>query len=302
MGRSAFGIIGGDNRQIYLARSIQEDGREVYISCLENASRTAGLRHVSLRALAERCDTVILPLPATRDGRYLNTPLSNLEVMLDHDFARLFLESRVFGGMLPKLTASSPLWRGIDCRDYYTREELVTGNAYLTAEGAIGLVVQEYEGALGGSECLVTGFGRIGKALCGMLRGMGARVFCSARRASDLTVIRAMGCEALTYGRLKRPYDIVFNTVPARVLDAPVLEVQRPGTLLIELASAPGGIDLETAGSLGLRVLAAPSLPGRMSPKASGELIKETVYNMLKEEARSGYGEEIGQENRKEMV
>ncbi len=43
---------------------------------------------------------------------------------------------------------------------------------------------------------------------------------------------------------------------------------------------------METAGSLGLRVLAAPSLPGRMSPKASGELIKETVYNMLNEDRR----------------
>lgn len=286
MAKDIFGIIGGDERQIFLARSMQADGHEVLVCCLENARDTGGLRQTGLHSLAERCNIIILPLPATRDGRCLNTPLSNLEVWLDGDFARLFLNSRVFGGMLPKLTATSPLWRGIDCRDYYSREELVTGNAYLTAEGAIGLAVQEYEGGLGGSSCLVTGFGRIGKALCGMLRGMGAQVSCSARRASDLTAIRATGCQALGYGELARPFDIIFNTVPARVLDAPILESQKPGGLIIELASAPGGIDLETAGSLGLRVLAAPSLPGRMSPKASGELIKETVYNMLNEEGK----------------
>lgn len=286
MKKNIFGIIGGDERQIYLARSMQADGHEVLISCLENARDTAGLRQTGLHSLAERCGTVILPLPATRDGRCLNTPLSNLEVPLDGEFARLFLDSRVFGGMLPKLTATSPLWRGIDCGDYYSREELVVGNAYLTAEGAIGLAIQEYAGGLGGSQCLVTGFGRIGKALCAMLKGIGAQVSCSARRASDLTAIRATGCRALGYNELARPFDIIFNTVPARVLEAPVLEEQRADTLIIELASAPGGIDLEAAGSLGLRVLAAPSLPGRMSPKASGELIKETVYNMLGEHGK----------------
>lgn len=286
MKKDFFGIIGGDERQIYLARSMQADGHEVLISCLENARDTAGLRQTALHSLAKRCGTVILPLPATRDGRCLNTPLSSLDVSLDDDLAKMFLGSRVFGGMLQKLTATSPLWQGIDCEDYYSREELMVGNAYLTAEGAVGLAVEEYPGSLGGSRCLVTGFGRIGKALCGMLKGIGARVYCSARRTSDLTAIRAMGCRALNYSELARPFDIIFNTVPARVLDAPVLEKQTGGTLIIELASAPGGIDQETAGSLGLRVLAAPSLPGRMSPKASGELIKETIYNMLGEHGK----------------
>ena len=41
---------------------------------------------------------------------------------------------------------------------------------------------------------------------------------------------------------------------------------------------------LEAAEAAGVRVLLAPSLPGRMSPKASGELIQEAVYHMLREE------------------
>ena len=111
-------------------------------------------------------------------------------------------------------------------------------------------------------------------------------MLCSARKARDLTAIRSIGCEALCYNELGRPFDLIFNTVPALVLDAPVLRSQRGDTMIIELASAPGGIDLEEAGSLGLRVLSAPSIPGRMSPKASGELIKETVYNMLSEDRK----------------
>ena len=81
-------------------------------------------------------------------------------------------------------------------------------------------------------------------------------------------------------------YDLIFNTVPALVLDQRLLAETREDCVILDLASAPGGIDLEEAGSLGLRVLSAPSIPGRMSPKASGELIKETVYNMLSEDRK----------------
>jgi dipicolinate synthase subunit A len=163
----------------------------------------------------------------------------------------------------------------------------VAGNACLTAEGAIGLAIQEYKGALGGARCLVTGYGRIGRALCGMLRGMGAQVDCAARKAKDLTLIRASGCRAVAYQELGDRYELIFNTVPARVLGQRVLAAQSPEGLILELASPPGGVDLEAAGRLGLRVLPAPSLPGKLSPKASGELIKEAVYNIL-EEQRGG--------------
>ncbi len=159
----------------------------------------------------------------------------------------------------------------------------MVGNAFLTAEGAVGMAIQEYEGAVNGSRCLVTGFGRIGKALCLDLKGLGAAVDCCARKSQDLTAIRALGCRPLRYREAGGGYDLIFNTVPARVLTAQLLSRQRPDALIIELASRPGGVDLEAAARLGLRVREAPSLPGRMSPRTSGELIKETVYNMMEE-------------------
>ena len=248
---------------------------------------SGGLPQTDLAQLAAESQYILLPLPATRDGRTLNAPLSRREIPLDDGFARLFSGKTVLGGMLGPLTASSDLWRAADCHDYYAREELVAGNACLTAEGAIGLAIQEYKGALGGARCLVTGYGRIGRALCGMLRGMGAQVDCAARKAKDLTLIRASGCRAVAYQELGDRYELIFNTVPARVLGQRVLAAQSPEGLILELASPPGGVDLEAAGRLGLRVLPAPSLPGKLSPKASGELIKEAVYNIL-EEQRGG--------------
>lgn len=281
--KNAFGVLGGDRRQIYLARSIASDGYPVYISCLGEGEETSGLRTLSLREISETCGIILLPLPVTRDGQSLNAPFCEERVELNDSFASLFLEKDVYGGMMEKLYASSEVWGSVRSFDYYAREELMVGNAFLTAEGAVGLAIQAYEGALNGSSCLVTGFGRIGKALCVALKGLGAKVDCCARKASDLTAIRAIGCEPLQYRQVARAYDMVFNTVPAKVLTAPILSRQRKDTMLVELASQPGGIDLEAAQRLGLRVINAPSVPGRMSPKTSGELIKEAVYNMMEE-------------------
>ena len=87
---------------------------------------------------------------------------------------------------------------------------------------------------------LVTGYGNVGKALCLVLRGLGARVDCCARRRAAGEELVSLGCGALGFGPLEEGYEVIFNTVPARVLTREALGNQRPGTLLVELASAPG--------------------------------------------------------------
>ena len=281
--KGVFGVLGGDKRQIYLARAMAADGVEVRVSCLEQGEGLDTLEQVGYEKLMADCDIILLPLPVTRDGETLNTPLSRVRIPLDDDFATRLSSKTVYGGMMEKLLKTSPLWDSISAFDYYTREELLVGNAFLTAEGAIGMAIQEFGGALNSSRILVTGFGRIGKALCLSLKGLGVQVDCSARKAADLAAIRALGCTPVRYEEIKDAYDVIFNTVPAEVLTAPRLSCQRPDTLLIELASQPGGMDREAAGRLGLRVCDAPSLPGRMSPRAAGELIKDTIYHMIEE-------------------
>lgn len=280
---TVFGILGGDRRQIYTARSIAADGYPIYISGLEQCEGAQNFTQVTPRQLAARCTVIILPLPATRDGRTLNAPFCGSEIPLNDDFAAMLAGKTVYGGMMEKLYESSELWGGIEAYDYYAREELVTGNAFLTAEGAIAAAIIEHDGAINGSRCLVTGFGRIGKALCLALKGLGAEVYCCARKAKDLTTIRAIGCRPLQYREIDRAFDVIFNTVPAQVISARQLARQNADTLVLELASGAGGIDTQAAERLGIRVIKLPSLPGRMSPKNSGELIKEAVYNMMEE-------------------
>lgn len=280
---NTFGVIGGDERMKYLAQSIAADGYPVCVCGLEKLGTCRGAAECDLPQLAAKSSVILLPLPATKDGLFLNAPYAENEIRLDDDFARFFMHKTVCGGMLQRLTASSSLWREIEPEDYYRREELAVGNAIPTAEGAVGIAIREYPGTINGAKCLITGFGRIGKNLAIILRGMGAEVFCAARKKADLMQMRAFGVQPLTYREISRRFDLIFNTVPAKVLTSPVLMQQTRDTLIIELASAPGGIDLKRAEELHLHVIDAPSLPGRVAPKTAAEYIKEAVYNILEE-------------------
>ena len=76
----------------------------------------------------------------------------------------------------------------------------------------------------------------------------------------------------------------MVNTVPSRVLGAEQLAALKPGALVIDLASKPGGVDFDAAARLGVKVIWALSLPGKVAPVSSGEYIKNTVYHIMEEE------------------
>lgn len=281
---NSFGILGGDRRQIALAESIAMDGYTVYAFGFDEASFSKEVRKAGLKETIEHCENIVLPLPVTSDGVHLKMDYSEEQVVLDDGFAELFHDRQVFGGMMGKLYQTSELWDSISTFDYYTREEFTVRNAVPAAEGAVEIAMREYPGTVNGSRCLVTGFGRIGKILAWMLRGIGAQVTVSARKKADLAWIRSYGYDNAETSRMaEREYDIIFNTIPFPVFSRRILS-QLPGhPLLIDLSSPPGAVDLEAAEKIGIRVIHALSLPGKVAPKTAGEIIKETIYHILEE-------------------
>ena len=53
------------------------------------------------------------------------------------------------------------------------------------------------------------------------------------------------------------------------------------GKIIIELASAPGGVDRECAAHYGIKVIHAPSLPGKYAPKTAAEIIARAIGALL---------------------
>ena len=119
------------------------------------------------------------------------------------------------------------------------------------------------------------------------LAALGAKVSVAARKYDQLAWAQAMGFGGEHLAQLNGwlcGYDLIVNTVPARVLGEERLTELKNGCLVIDLASKPGGVDMEAARQLGVKVIWALSLPGKAAPVTAGKAILNTIYNILREQ------------------
>lgn len=254
MSKTCF-LLGGDERQRWAAQALLDAGLEV---------RCCGVPGMP-EALPAPADFVILPFPTLQGERLRGTAAPERTAV----FACCRRGTRVYGGGLSPLRQAL-LDCGAEPVELFGTEPLTTHNAVPTAEGAIALAVLHSPYRLHGAPCLVIGYGHIGRVLANKLHGLSARVTVAARRPSDRAAAEAFGLEADETGRYARglAYHFVFNTVPAPVLTQDQLAALLPGCLLLELASAPGGIPACTRTDV--TRIDAPGLPGKFCPASAG--------------------------------
>ena len=60
------------------------------------------------------------------------------------------------------------------------------------------------------------------------------------------------------------------------------LESINPDCLLIEIASAPFGIDFQCAKEKAFNVIKAGSLPGKVAPESAGEIIGRSILPIIR--------------------
>lgn len=253
-----FCMADGDARQQAAGRALREAG--------------------CIRGAPERADFLLLPMP-------LRTVTPG-QLDLLH---RVRAGTPVFAGRMDARAVTTIRRMGLTPVDYYTRSELASLNAVPTAEGCLCLLMQMRTRTLWESPVLVLGFGRVGQAVARRLAALGARVTVAARSPDQRAGARCCGCHAAPLTALERllpGFDAVVNTIPARVLPARLLGYLPRGAVIIDLASAPGGVDFDAAQAMGLQARLAPGLPGRCAPDTAGELIAQTILTILNEQGR----------------
>lgn len=258
-----FLVVGGDLRQNYLAATLSKIGKIYTLGLDKNAAATDTIPIERIEDIPCAIDYVIFPLPVTNDGVNVNMPNCGEKISLYSFLPHLKQNAVVFGGKVEK-EASIFTYKGFEVIDYLEREELTVLNAVPTSEGAIQIAMEELPTTIYGQKVLITGFGRITKVMVKALIGLGAKVSVTARKFSDLAWAEIYGCEAIHISELEKSlpqFDIVFNTVPAVLLDERRLSQLKDGCLVIDLASKPGGVDFDIAGKLGIKVIWALSLP-----------------------------------------
>lgn len=196
----------------------------------------------------------------------------------------------VFAGMPSQSAIDIFSKKQVQVLDYAKQEELALLNAIPTAEGCLKILMEMRTKTIWGSKVVVTGFGRIAKLLVRDFMVLGAKVTVIARSAAQRAEAQSWGCSTASLKELKElaiKNDIFINTVPSLLFTAQVLECMKAEAVIIDLASNPGGVDFEQAEKLQIPVQWAKGLPARCAPETAGQILAQTVQNMLEE--RGGF-------------
>jgi dipicolinate synthase subunit A len=279
MKNATFCIIGGDLRQVTVGKEFCSRGHKVILCGFDKfkGDDESIIFNSNPVAAITDSDFVILPLPYTKDKINIFAPLSNTLIPIS-DVKQLGKDKIFFGGMI-----EGDDW-GRKAFDYNASEEFKIHNAIPTAEGALSIALNESTETIHGCNTAVLGFGRIGRILGEMLKKLGSDVTIVHRSNKDDAWCSALGLPSSHIRDIKRTLadkKIIFNTVPHILLDKEVLASLRRDVIIIDLASAPGGVDYDEGKRQGLNIIKALSLPGKLSPVTAGKAIRKSISNII---------------------
>jgi dipicolinate synthase subunit A len=282
-------VLGGDHRQVMVAEALLALAATVKTLGLTGLPQLPRLIPApGLKEALTGAEVVILPISGADDRGIVRTSDSAVRIKVDAAFFDLMESGALLvTGKLPSSLKPMATERGIRVCEYAEQDGIAIPNAIPTAEGAIQLMMEKTPFTVDGSSCLVLGFGRVARALAPRLLALGATVTVAARNPEQLAEAAQMGCEPLTLTRLAEQLNqvaVVFNTIPALVLPAALLQKMAPETLIIDLASAPGGVDFEAAERFRIRAVLALGLPGKVAPLTAGRILATKLPGLIKQE------------------
>ena len=256
-------IVGGDSR-LRTAKHILEN-QNFFVDSLGLYPEDKGNIELS--------DILLLPVPTTKDGKTVFTPLTNRKILLSEIAEKCNNQL---------ILCCNYKFENKHSVDYNTLDSYALLNAVPTAEGAIKIAIENTTYTLWKSKVLVIGYGRVGKILADRLKNLGCFVTVSARNPKDFAHLDALGFNYINTESLNKnylDYDIIFNTVDFEVLNDNTLK-NCPCNLIIDLSSK-GGFNLETAKKCGIKAIKAPGLPGIIAPKTAAEILSNTITTVI---------------------
>ena len=275
-------IVGGDLRSVELAKLLLLDQNSVSIIGFTKDMIPDGVISASLEDIT-KADIIIAPMVLSYDDKVINAPFSPSKIKIK-DMLELIDHQVLFGGKVSDNVMNRIKMSGIKYVDMSKREEMAILNAIPTAEGAIQVAMEEMPITLHKSNCMVLGFGRIGKVLSRMLAGLGANVYVMARKEKDLAWIFASGYNGLHPGELNKQLahmDVIINTVPSNILHRDLLIGLKNDVVIIDVSSKPYGVNADVAKSVGVEVKFLPGIPGRVAPKTCAKYQRDIIYNII---------------------
>jgi len=289
-------FIGGDARQIEVIKKCSElDATISLIGFNQLQSEFTGASKEQLtKEVLKDVDALILPIVGTTDEGIVESIFSDQKVELTLEHLKSLPEHCViYTGMAKPYLKELAEKSNRALVQLLDRDDVAIYNSIPTIEGAIMMAIQNTDITIHGSNVVVLGLGRVGMTLARTMHCLGAHVRVGARKPEHLARIYEMGLVPFHLNELKAHVDdcdILFNTIPTPVVTAQVIANMPSNSLIIDLASKPGGTDFRFAERRGIKALLAPGLPGIVAPKSAGRILANVVTQLIMEQNNNQEG------------
>ena len=263
-------VVGGDERDPEIARLAAATGASVHAFGLPwpDEGVPGVTLEPTLQAAAAGADYLLLPIPLGV-GLTVYAPHASAPIVADRALLEMLAPgAHLFCGRVTPELRQATDEAGVEVHEYDPDRELMLLRAPAIVEGAIHQTVEHTDVTINDARVVVVGYGNIGSLLARQLRGLGAHVHVAARNPVQRAAAYADGATPLPLEELPAlapSLDMVFSTVPARVVGREVLERLPRGSLVLDIAPPPDHADLDLAAELGHRAVWARGL-GRRAP------------------------------------
>lgn len=283
-------IIGGDARQIEVIKKLTDLDAKVSLVGFDqldhefNGATKMPIDEVDFSEV----DGIVLPVPGTNLKGEVETIFSNektvlTEEMLKETPAHCMIFSGISNEYLDKITENSSR----RLVKLFERDDVAIYNSVPTVEGTVMMVIQHTDITIHSSNVMVLGLGRVGMSVARTFAALGAKVKVGARKSKDIARIVEMGLTPFHLSDIEeevKDIDVCINTIPKKIVSASVLSKMPLNTLVVDLASKPGGTDFRYAEKRGIKALLAPGLPGIVAPKTAGRIVANVLSKLLTED------------------
>ncbi|WP_158068769.1 dipicolinate synthase subunit DpsA [Domibacillus epiphyticus] len=278
-------IFGGDARQLEISRILSKNGYHVWMIGFNHIEKIDHAEQVHVDKLENLpIDLFILPVSGVKEGGEVESPYAGDPLLFTKEIASLLPERCIIisGIHTPELT-------DIVKREIlylFDREDVAIHNSIPTAEGTLLLAIMHTPITIHRSNVVVVGLGRVGLTTARLFQQTGAFVKTAVREPGKFARAIEMGLEPFYMEELNthiKNADIIINTVPSLVLTKDVIQNMKKKSLIIDLASQPGGTDFEAAKKAGIQAIHALGLPGKTAPETAGKILGHVIVDAARE-------------------
>jgi len=262
-------VVGGDRREQEIARLAATTGATV--RAFGFPWPEAGIAGVSLTdSAAEALDgarVALFPIPGIAPSGALFAPSASEAIIPDRAMlAAMRPPAHIILGWGDERLKAHASALGITLHEYEWDQDLMLLRGPAIVEGLLKVVIENTAITIHKARVAVVGQGSIGFLLARYMVALGAYTHVVARNAVQRAAAYAAGAEVHTLdglAALAPQLDMIFSTVPSRVVGREVLERLPGHALVVDLAAPPGGVDFDAAKALGLKAIWARGLGSR---------------------------------------